>query len=129
MFRIHPTRIGASAKESTNSRLIWARLEVATFTPGCIYEIWLSGLEQMEMTDVEEIWEEIDDELEEKEVGEVIGVGGTEEDHHNIEVQCEPVMKKNALACIRRVLKRVKANPERRRQRFNGDQTRIRGLK
>jgi hypothetical protein len=86
--------------------------KVATFTPGCIYEIWLSGLEQMEMTDLEEISEEIDEELEEHEAGEVIGVGGTDEDHHNIAVQCEPGMNKKALACIRRVLKRLKANPE-----------------
>ena len=85
---------------------------VATFTPGCIYEIWLSGLEQMEMTDVEEIGDEIDDELEEHEAGEVIGVGGTDEDHHNIAVQCEPGMNKKALTCIRRVLRRLKANPE-----------------
>jgi hypothetical protein len=86
--------------------------ELTTFTPGCIYEIWLSGLEQMEMTDVEEIGEEIDDELEEHEAGEVIGTGGTDEDHHNIAVQCEPGMNKKALSCIRRVLKRLKANPE-----------------
>jgi hypothetical protein len=85
---------------------------VATFTPGCVYEIWLSGLEQMEMTDLEEISEEIDDELQQHEAGEVIGVGGTDEDHHNIAVQCEPGMNKKALGCIRRVLKRLKANPE-----------------
>jgi hypothetical protein len=85
---------------------------VATFTPGCIYEIWLSGLEQMEMTDVEEIGEEIDDELEEHEAGEVIGVGGTTEEQYNIAVQCEPGMNRKALGCIRRVLKRLKANPE-----------------
>jgi hypothetical protein len=86
--------------------------EVETFTPGCIFEIWLSGLEQMEMTDLEEISEEIDEELEEHEAGEVIGVGATTEDQHNIAVQCEPGMDKKALACIRRVLKRLKANPE-----------------
>jgi hypothetical protein len=86
--------------------------EVATFTPGCIYEIWLSGLEQMEMTDLEEISEEIDEELEEHEAGEVIGVGATTEDQHNIAVESAPGMDKKALGCIRRVLKRLKANPE-----------------
>jgi hypothetical protein len=86
--------------------------EVAVFTPGCIYEIWLSGLEQMEMTDLEEISEEIDDELEEHEAGEVIGVGATTEDQHNIAVESAPGMNRKALACIRRVLKRLKANPE-----------------
>ena len=58
------------------------------------------------------IGEEIDDELEEHEAGEVIGVGGTDEDHHNIAVQCEPGMNKKALGCIRRVLKRLRANAE-----------------
>ena len=87
--------------------------EVATFSPpGCIYEIWLSGLEQMEMTDLEEISEEIDEELEEHEAGEVIGVGATTEDQHNIAVESAPGMNRKALGCIRRVLKRLKANPE-----------------
>jgi hypothetical protein len=87
--------------------------EVATFTPGCLYEIWLSGLELMEMTDLEEISEEIDEELEDHEAGEVIGTGGTEgQDHHNIAVQAAPDKDKQALTCIRRVLKRLKANPE-----------------
>ena len=86
--------------------------KVETFTPGCIYEIWLSGLEQMEMTDLEEISEEIDEELEEHEAGEVIGVGATTEDQHNIAVESAPGMNRKALACIRRVLKRLKANPE-----------------
>ena len=58
------------------------------------------------------IGEEIDDELEEHEAGEVIGVGGTDEGQYNIAVQCEPGMNKKALACIRRVLKRLRANPE-----------------
>ena len=87
--------------------------EVATFSPpGCIYEIWLSGLEQMEMTDLEEISEEIDEELDEHEAGEVIGVGATTEDQHNIAVESAPGMNRKALGCIRRVLKRLKANPE-----------------
>jgi hypothetical protein len=99
-------------REDQLSSPVEALPEVATFTPGCIYEIWLSGLEQMAMTDVEEIGEEIDDELEEHEAGEVIGVGGTTEEQYNIAVQCEPGMNRKALGCIRRVLKRLKANPE-----------------
>jgi hypothetical protein len=99
-------------REDQLSSPVEALPEVATFTPGCIYEIWLSGLERMELTDVEEIGEEIDDELQEHEAGEVIGTGGTDEDNHNIAVQCEPGMNKKALGCIRRVLKRLKANPE-----------------
>ncbi|RFC48652.1 MAG: hypothetical protein DVB22_002835, partial [Verrucomicrobia bacterium] len=86
-------------REDQLSSPVEALPEAATFTPGCIYEIWLSGLEAMEMTDLEEISEEIDDELEEHEAGEVIGVGGTDEDHHNIAVQCEPGMNKKALGC------------------------------
>ncbi len=87
--------------------------EVATFTPGCLYEIWLSGLNLMELTDLEEIWEEIDEELEKHAAGEVIGMGGTDgQDHHNIAVQSEPGKDKQALTCIRRVLQRLKANPE-----------------
>ncbi len=103
--------------------------EVAVFTPGCIYEIWLSGLEAMEMTDLEEISEEIDDELEEHEAGEVIGVGGTDEGHHNIAVQCEPGMNTKALGCIRRVLKRLKANPETTDIWVQGESGRNLGLK
>jgi hypothetical protein len=102
---------------------------VAVFTPGCVYEIWLSGLERMELTDVEEIGEEIDEELQEHEAGEVIGVGGTDEDHHNIAVQCEPGMNKKALGCIRRVLKRLKVNPETTDIWVQGNSERNLGLK
>ena len=42
----------------------------------------------------------------------MIGVGGTTEEQYNIAVQCEPGMNRKALGCIRRVLKRLKANPE-----------------
>ena len=58
------------------------------------------------------IGEEIDGELAEHEAGEVIGVGGTDERQYNISVQCEAGMNRKALGCIRRVLKRLKANPE-----------------
>lgn len=86
---------------------------VASFTPGCIYEVWLSNLNLMKISDLEEIGEEIDDELEKHEAGEVIGMGGTVgQDHHNIAVRSGPGKDKQALACIRCVLKRLNANPE-----------------
>jgi hypothetical protein len=84
-----------------------------TFNPGCRYEIWLSGLEEMELDDLEAIAEEIDEELEEHSAGEVMGTGGVVgQDQHNIAVRAAPDKDKQALACIRRALKRLKANPE-----------------
>jgi hypothetical protein len=81
--------------------------------PGCIYEIWLSGLDQMELSDLDEIAEDIDDELSDHDAGEVIGTGGmVGEDQQNIAVQSAPGKNQQALACIRRVLKSLKANPE-----------------
>ncbi len=84
-----------------------------TFNPGCRYEIWLSGLDEMELNDEEAIAEEIDEELEKHSAGEVMGTGGVVgQDQHNITVQAAPDKDKQALACIRRALKRLKANPE-----------------
>jgi hypothetical protein len=66
----------------------------------------------MTVTDLQDIAEEIDIELEEKEAGEVVGTGETVgEDQHNIAIQNAPGKNKQALACIRRVLKRLMANP------------------
>lgn len=85
----------------------------AGFDPISTFEIWLSELEKMTVSDLQDIAEEIDVELEEKEAGEVVGTGQTVgEDQHNIAVQNAPGKNKQALACIRRVLKRLKANPE-----------------
>ena len=83
------------------------------FDPISTFEIWLSELEKMTLTDLQSIAEEIDMELEEKEAGEVVGTGQTDgQDQHNIAVQNAPGKNKQALACIRRVLMRLKANPE-----------------
>ncbi len=83
-----------------------------SFEPVSVFDIWLSGLENMKLTDSEDIAGEIDAELEKQSAGEVIGAGQTVgEDHHNIAVKNEPGKNKQALACIRRVLKRLKADP------------------
>lgn len=119
-----------TAREDQLSSPPEALPEVATFTPGCIYEIWLSGLDLMELTDLEEIGEEIDEELEKHDAGEVIGMGGTDgQDHHNIAVQSEPGKDKQALTCIRRVLQRLKANPETTDISIQGGSSKNLGLK
>ena len=83
-----------------------------SFEPVSVFDIWLSGLEEMEVTEAEEIAEAIDAELEKHSAGEVIGTGQTDgQDQHNIAVQNAPGKNKLALACIRRVLKRLKADP------------------
>lgn len=64
------------------------------FDPISTFEIWLSELEKMTVTDLQGIAEEIDVELEEKEAGEVVGTGQTVgEDQHNIAVQNAPGKK------------------------------------
>ncbi len=86
--------------------------ESETFEPLTIFEIWLSGLEKMEVKDLQGIADEIDAELHDKGAGDVIGTGAMSEgDQHNIAVQNAPGKKPEALACIRRVLLRLKADP------------------
>ncbi len=66
----------------------------------------------MEVKDLQGIADEIDAELHDKGAGDVIGTGAMSEgDQHNIAVQNAPGKKPEALACIRRVLLRLKADP------------------
>lgn len=84
-----------------------------TFESASVFDIWLSGLEAMGLTDPQEIADEIDAELEKHSAGEVIGTGQTDgQDQYNIAVQNALGKNKQALSCIRRVLKRLKASPE-----------------
>lgn len=86
---------------------------VETFEPGCVYEIWLSDIESMGFDSADDIKEELDDELEKHHAGEVIGTGGVDgQDQVNLAVQAAPGKDKQAITCIRRVLKARKANPE-----------------
>jgi len=86
--------------------------ESETFEPLTIFEIWLSGLDKMEVKDLQGIADEIDAELHDKGAGDVIGTGGMiGDDQHNIAVQNAPGKKSEALECIRRVLLRLNADP------------------
>jgi len=84
-----------------------------TFEPASVFEIWLSELEKMELTDFDDIKDAIEAELDDHDAGEVIGSGHVVgDDQHNIAVKNAPGKRDEALACIRRVLLRLKASPE-----------------